>query len=104
MDLVPAIQAAGPELLQYQRAAQAFQAALVAQPVYNHQLAGHPARPWVTADMASPQVFTDHPVLRDAMTGSVIGIDVSFAHLPGRQPPAGWDGEPGASSPVRTIA
>lgn len=104
MELVPAIQGAGPEVLQYQRAAAAFQAALVAQPVFNHQLAGNPALPWVSADVASPQVFTDHPVLRDAITGSVIGIDVSAAHLPGRHPPAGWDGEGGATSPVGMIS
>lgn len=104
MNLVPAIQGAGPELIQYQRAAAAFQAALVAQPVYNHQLAGHPARPWFTGDTPSPQVFTAHPVIKDALTGAVIGLEVSSAHLPGRQPPAGWDGEPGATSPVVTAS
>lgn len=104
MDLVAKIQAAGPEVLQYERAQAAFLATLVGQPVFNHQLAGHPALPWVTADVASPQRFAAHPVLKDALSGAVIGEEVSNAHLPGRQPPAGWDGEGGSSSPVRTIS
>jgi hypothetical protein len=32
------------------------------------------------------------------MTPGVTGL---APHLPGRVPPAGWDGEPGASAPFR---
>lgn len=49
-------------------------------------------------DMVSPQVFTQHPRIKFMPAGDE-PVNEFTPHLPGRVPPAGWDGESGAHAP-----
>ncbi|MGH9042670.1 MAG: hypothetical protein ACRDZ3_20840 [Acidimicrobiia bacterium] len=95
---VPAVGALA-EAGQYQRARAAFRTALLAAPVQDVTLSGRPAR-YTSADLRSPQHFVSHPEIRYAVDPTTVGLEVAMPHLPGRPTPAGWDGEPGASSPI----
>jgi hypothetical protein len=54
----------------------------------------------VDADLPAAQVFTVHPRIR-TQVGPDEPVNANFApHLPGRIPPAGWDGEMGAGAPT----
>lgn len=94
------VEGPGPEQAAYGRLAASGAAARAGLPVMNRALSGHAGRRVSYADRRSPQIFKVHPAVRDAASTASVGIETSFPHLPGRQPPAGWDGEPGATSPA----
>lgn len=92
----PFIQGAGAEQAQQGRARVAFQLALAGRPVSNRR-SGRGVN-LLKADIESPQVIPTRAKLTlvaDDGTGSTF-----VPHLPGRVPPAGWDGEPGAAAPT----
>jgi hypothetical protein len=52
-----------------------------------------------TKDVRSPQTLIEHPRITqaDVIESSLVAAEAP--RLPGRVPPAGWDGEPGYSAP-----
>jgi hypothetical protein len=58
-----------------------------------------------TADLTNPQQFTRRPDVDIALRlrEARVGADIAWPGAPGRPPPAGWDGEPGAASPNREL-
>jgi hypothetical protein len=94
----PFIQGAGAEQGQQARARVAFQLALAGRPVSTrrHGRGVNMAK----GDFESPQHIAERPhiVLHIDETAAVGSTFVP--HLPGRIPPAGWDGEPGAAAPT----
>lgn len=95
----PVIEGGMAEQAQYERARASFDTGLVGQPVLNLRLNGAAGRTaWV--DQRSPQRFVSHPAIRQAVEETAVGIETASPHLPGLQPVAGWDGEPGATAPT----
>jgi hypothetical protein len=88
---------------QYTRARAALSVSLAGRPVDNRNLTGHQVFGiyGVTyADVSSPQHFVLHPIVKDAVDTTAVGLETAATHLPGRQSYAGWDGESGATSPL----
>lgn len=50
-------------------------------------------------DLPSPQRFTNHPRLIDAINTTAVGDDTAAEALPGRIFPGWWDGESGWAAP-----
>lgn len=98
----PKVPGAGPEQGQQRRARSALEVAIAGTPVADRRM-GRGVN-FVDADAVSPQVFTSHPRITHAVAASTISGDTAWPHLPGRMPPAGWDGEPGAAAPVEVDA
>jgi len=95
----PVVEGGMAEQAQYQRARAALTTSMVGRPVLNLRLNGAAGRTaWV--DVRSPQRFVSHPAIRQGVDATAVGIETAAAHLPGRQPLAGWDGEPGATAPI----
>lgn len=94
----PFIQGAGAEQAQQSHARVAFQLALAGRPVSTrrHGRGVNMAK----ADLESPQHIAERP--RQSMPlPAEDGTGSTFTpHLPGRIPPSGWDGEPGAAAPT----
>jgi hypothetical protein len=87
----------GVELDQQGRARASLDASIVGTPVANTRQGRGVTT--VAADLRSPQNFAHHPRVRN-MPGGDEPVNEFVPHLPGRVPPAGWDGEPGATSPT----
>lgn len=99
----PAEGAVGAETAAYARARAAFNTGLVGQPVQDVRLSGRTGPAWSSADLRSPQHFTSHPRIIDAVETTSVGIETAMPHLPGRAAPAGWDGEPGGATPYGVV-
>lgn len=95
--LTAAVPGAGPEQRQQRRARAAVTTAISGIPVAGRRL-GRGVN-FAHRDVRSPQVFTAHPVLTHTMASATVSSDTAWPHLPGRLPPAGWDGEPGPAAP-----
>lgn len=91
----------GPELAQLRRARRAFDGARFSDRV-SQELKGR-GRRVSFADLRSPQRFPRSPQIEHQLREVIAGADVGWPAVPGRVPPAGWDGEPGAHSPFREI-
>jgi hypothetical protein len=89
--------ASGAEVAQQTHARASLDVSITGTPVANRRQ-GHGVT-LVHADLAAPQIFTRHHRVRN-MPGDDEPVNEFVPHLPGRIPPAGWDGEPGASSPT----
>lgn len=93
--------AVGPELAQATKARAAFDLtrhqARVAQELHGR------GRRISWGDYRSPQRFMVRPQIREQMREAIAGADIGWPSVPGRVPPAGWDGEPGAHNPFREI-
>lgn len=57
-----------------------------------------------TADFGPLQPFPKRPNIDTVVASTIVNVSDAVAHLPGKMPPAGWDGEPGATSPHNVIA
>lgn len=96
------VEGAGPEQVQYAKARAAFALALAGRPLANRAPSGRAGPPLTYRDVQSPQLFAAHPVIRYALAATAVGLETSYAHLPGRQPVAGWNGEVDATAPAIT--
>lgn len=93
------VEGASAEALQQPKARAVIAAALFGAPTRGAR--GPAVGRIASADTPTPQPFAQRPRVSftaDRWAGGTL------AHLPGRVPPSGWDGEPGAAAPVRPEA
>lgn len=96
MHLRPAIPGRGAAQVFQARAHQRANTAAIGSPV-GMTRTGRSMRHW-PGSAPSPHVFPTRPNLALTMGGAVVGSETS-AHVPGRLPPTGWSGDPGADQP-----
>lgn len=88
----------GGEHPQYARMEQLHRSR-AAQPVASGKMRPGQARRVDTDQLDPPQVFPRRPSVPD---DPAVSAPDAIPHLPGRPPPAGWDGEPGPHAPPVT--
>lgn len=95
--------AIGPELAQATKARRTWAAGIFSEASANSLRGQGRGRTTTVADIAQPpQVFVRQLSLVDqSMREAITGADMGWPGVPGRLPPASWDGEPGVTNPNR---